>query len=94
LLVIQLRVQRNLFRDVGITGNSICICQLAPRWLVGVDHKKLVNPSPEHPVNEDLAPLDADDSTCPSICGFLFGAGPVAKDDNDLLLLVRADQGL
>jgi hypothetical protein len=94
LLAIQLRVQRNLFRDVEVTGNSVCVRQLAPRGLVCVDNEQMVNSSPEHPVNEDLAPLDADDRTCTGICGFLLGAGPVAKDDNDFLLPVCADQGL
>jgi hypothetical protein len=81
-------------RGIFFAPDRVGIRQLALGRLVGVDHEQVVHAAPEDAVDKHLAPLDADDSTCTRVCGFLFGAGPVAEDDNDFLLFVCADQGL
>jgi hypothetical protein len=72
---------------------GIGIRELAHGRMVCVDNEQVVHPTPKNSIDEHLAPFDADNSAGTSICGFRFRAGPVAKDDDDLLLLVCADQG-
>ena len=89
-----LGVQGRLLLDEITAFNGVGIRQLASRRLAGVDHEKAAHATPKHSVDKHLAALNTKDCTCARVGGVAFGAGPVAKDDNDFLLLVGADQRL
>jgi hypothetical protein len=69
-------------------GDLFAADKLCKGWKIRVDDKQLFDTSPEKTVNGHLAVLDANNGTCAGVNNVVFYATTVAKDDNDLVLLL------
>jgi hypothetical protein len=86
-------IRGRLLGEEFVALYRVGIRELTHRRMVCVDNEQVVHPTPKNSIDEHLAPFDADNSAGTRVCGFRFRAGPVAKDHDDLLLLVCANQG-
>jgi hypothetical protein len=63
------------------------VYQPCRRSYVRIDHKEILDTTPENAVNSNLAILYADDGTRARIKGIVFCATTIRKDDNDFVAI-------
>jgi hypothetical protein len=85
---------RDCLGEIVVGFSAINIRQLAHRRAVGINDEQTILSASKNPIDEHLAPLDANDGAGTGIYGFVLASSPVAEHDNDLVLTLLADQGL